>query len=78
MESNEFGLRANVDLLEEEREVAYQRNLKYQLQAVQYYDSGIKKKSFQLGNLVLKELAIFMPIKQGKLQPKLRRTIQNH
>ncbi|XP_074335982.1 uncharacterized protein LOC141673148 [Apium graveolens] len=31
IESNEVGLRANIDLLEEEREAAHQRNLKYQL-----------------------------------------------
>lgn len=35
VETNEFGLRANVDLLEEEREAVHQRNLSYQLQAVQ-------------------------------------------
>lgn len=46
VENNEFGLRANVDLLEEERVKAHQRNLKYSLQAAQYYDSGIKRRSF--------------------------------
>ncbi|XP_074347701.1 uncharacterized protein LOC141686576 [Apium graveolens] len=43
IENNEVGLRANIDLLEEESEAAHQRNLKYQLQAAQYYDSGVKK-----------------------------------
>lgn len=60
---NEFGLQSNVDLLEEEREGAYRRNLKYQLQAAQYYDSGIEKRSFQVGDLVLRELATSMPTK---------------
>ncbi|XP_074373646.1 uncharacterized protein LOC141713996 [Apium graveolens] len=69
VESNNFGLRANVDLLEEEREVAHQRNMKYLLQAAQHYDSGIKKRSFGVGDLVLRELTAFMPAKQGKLQP---------
>lgn len=65
LEKHEFGLRLNIDLLEEEREGVYQRNLKYQLQAVQYYDSGIKKRSFFVGDLVLWELETSMPTKQG-------------
>lgn len=40
VKTKEFGLQANVDLVEEEREVAHQRNVRYQLQASQYYDSG--------------------------------------
>ena len=67
MEKNEFGLKANVDLLEEEREAAHKRNVRYQQQAAQYYDSGIRKRSFQVGDLVLRELATSMPTKQGKL-----------
>ncbi|XP_074342184.1 uncharacterized protein LOC141679633 [Apium graveolens] len=66
---NKVGLRANTDLLEEEREVADQRNLKYQLQAAQYYDSGVKKCNIFVGDLVLRELATSKPTKQGKLQP---------
>ena len=69
VETNEFGLRANLDLLEEEREAAHQRNVKYQLQAAQYYNSGVKKRSFYVGDLVLRELATSIPTKQGKLQP---------
>ncbi|XP_074346880.1 uncharacterized protein LOC141685689 [Apium graveolens] len=42
VESNEVGLRANIDLLKEERKASHQRNLKYQLQAAQYYDSTVK------------------------------------
>ncbi|XP_074322724.1 uncharacterized protein LOC141659695 [Apium graveolens] len=71
METNSFGLRANVDLLEEEIEAAHQRNMKYLLQAAQHYDSNIKKRSFGVGDLVLRELAASMPTKQGKLQTKL-------
>ncbi|XP_074342227.1 uncharacterized protein LOC141679697 [Apium graveolens] len=33
LETNSFGLKANMDLLEEEREAAHQRNVKYLLQA---------------------------------------------
>ncbi|XP_074323532.1 uncharacterized protein LOC141660447 [Apium graveolens] len=69
IESNEVGLRANIDRLEEEREAAHQRNLKYQLQAAQYYDSGIKKQSFFVGDLVLQELATSIHTKKCKLQP---------
>ncbi|XP_074377347.1 uncharacterized protein LOC141718871 [Apium graveolens] len=69
METNSFGLRANVDLLEEERETAHQRNMKYLLQAAHHYDSNIKKRSFRVGDLVLRELVAYMPTKQGKLQP---------
>ncbi|XP_074355884.1 uncharacterized protein LOC141695544 [Apium graveolens] len=67
-ESNVVGLRANIDLLEEEREAAHQRNLKYQLQAAQYCDSGGKKRNFFIGDLVLRELATSMPTNQGKLR----------
>ncbi|XP_074378325.1 uncharacterized protein LOC141719858 [Apium graveolens] len=67
--TNDFGLKANVDLLEEEREAAYQRNMKYLLQAAHHYDSNIKKRSFRVGDLVLRELAASMPTKQGKFQP---------
>ncbi|XP_074356459.1 uncharacterized protein LOC141696177 [Apium graveolens] len=66
---NNFGLRVNVDLLEEEREASHQRNIKYLLQAAQHYDSGIKKRSFGVGDLVQRELAISMPTRRGKLQP---------
>ncbi|XP_074346549.1 uncharacterized protein LOC141685339 [Apium graveolens] len=69
VEINNFGLRANVDLLEEEREVAHKRNIKYLLQAAQYYDLGIKKRSFSIGDFVLRELAASIPTRQGKLQP---------
>ncbi|XP_074374573.1 uncharacterized protein LOC141714982 [Apium graveolens] len=69
METNSLGLRANVDLLEEEREAAHQRNMKYLLQATHHYDSNIKKRSFGVRDLVLRELAASMPTKQGKLQP---------
>lgn len=63
LERNEFRLRSSVDLLEEEREGAYRRNLKYQFQTAQYYDFGIKKRSFQVGDLVFRELATSMPKK---------------
>ncbi|XP_074378025.1 uncharacterized protein LOC141719546 [Apium graveolens] len=69
VKTNNFGLRANVDLLEEEREVAHQRNMKYLLREAQNYDSDIKKRSFRVGDLILRELAASMPAKQGKLQP---------
>ncbi|XP_074374678.1 uncharacterized protein LOC141715093 [Apium graveolens] len=69
VENNEFGRKANIDLLDEESEATHQRNLKYLLQAAQYYDSGVKKKSFGVGDLVLRELSVSMPTKQGKFNP---------
>ncbi|XP_074326562.1 uncharacterized protein LOC141664508 [Apium graveolens] len=69
METNSFGLRADMALLEEEKEAAHQRNMKYLLQAAQHYDSSIKNRSFGVGDLVLRELAASMPARQGKLQP---------
>ncbi|XP_074352563.1 uncharacterized protein LOC141691702 [Apium graveolens] len=54
VENNNFGLRANIDLLEEEKEVAHQRNMKYLLQEAQHYDSEIKKGSLGIGDLVLR------------------------
>ncbi|XP_074352153.1 uncharacterized protein LOC141691319 [Apium graveolens] len=68
-ETNSFGLKANVDLLEEEREVAHQRNMRYLLQAAQHYDFNVKNRAFRVGDLVLRELAASMSAKQGKLQP---------
>ncbi|XP_074342744.1 uncharacterized protein LOC141680410 [Apium graveolens] len=68
VEVNNFGLRANIDLLEEERKATHKRNVKYLLQAPQHYDSGIKKRSFGVGDLVLWELAASMLTRQGKLQ----------
>ncbi|XP_074374027.1 uncharacterized protein LOC141714405 [Apium graveolens] len=69
VEVNDFGTRANVDFLEEEREAVHQINLKHLLQAAQYYDSGVKKRSFGIDKLVLRELAASMPTRQVKLQP---------
>ncbi|XP_074346601.1 uncharacterized protein LOC141685397 [Apium graveolens] len=69
METNNFGLRANVDLLEEEREAAHQKNMKYLLKTAQHNDSNIKKRSFGVGDLVLREMVALIPTKQGKLQP---------
>lgn len=69
LENNDFGLRANVDFPKEEREAAYEKNHKYQLKVTQYYNLGIKKRSFQVSDLVLRELATSMLTKQGKLQP---------
>ncbi|XP_074347791.1 uncharacterized protein LOC141686647 [Apium graveolens] len=69
VQTNTFGLRANVDLLEEKREASHQRNMKYLLQAAQHYDSEIKKRLFSIGDLILRELAASMPTRQGKLQP---------
>ncbi|XP_017228331.1 uncharacterized protein LOC108203718 [Daucus carota subsp. sativus] len=67
--TNEFGLRGNLDLLEEEREAAHQRNVRYQQQASQYYNLGVRKRSFKVGDMVLRDLATSMPTKQGKLMP---------
>ncbi|XP_074377661.1 uncharacterized protein LOC141719178 [Apium graveolens] len=66
VEINKFGLRANVDLLEEEREAAHQMNVKYLLQATQHFDSSMKKRSFGIGDFALREVAASMPTKQGK------------
>ncbi|XP_074378641.1 uncharacterized protein LOC141720188 [Apium graveolens] len=67
-----FRLAYGTDLLVpvKEKEAAHQRNIKYSLQAAQHYDSGIKKRSFGVGDLVLRELVTSMPTRQGNLQPK--------
>ncbi|XP_074351788.1 uncharacterized protein LOC141690930 [Apium graveolens] len=69
VEVNHFSIRARVDLLEEEREAAHQNNIKYLLQAAQYYNFGIKKRPFGIGDFVLREIYASIPMKQGKLQP---------
>ncbi|KAL8116631.1 hypothetical protein AgCh_022977 [Apium graveolens] len=52
LENNKVGLRANVDLLEEESEVDHEKNLKYQLQGAHYYDSRVKEHNFFFSYLV--------------------------
>lgn len=69
IEENEIGLKMNLDLLKEESNAAHRRNMRYQSQVAQYYDSNIKKRSFAIGDWVLRELSASMPTRQGKLQP---------
>ncbi|XP_073113545.1 uncharacterized protein [Elaeis guineensis] len=59
VDSNSFGLRANLDMLEETRERARVQMANYQQRIVQYYNSQVKEKSFLIGQLVLHQVEVF-------------------
>ena len=54
--TNNSRLQANLDLLEEKREVAYVRAEAYKQRAAQYYNSRVRARSFQKGDLVLRKI----------------------
>ena len=53
-QNNEEAIRRELDLVEEKREQAYLRMAAYKQKASQYYNSRVKYRSFQEGDLVLK------------------------
>ena len=57
-ETNNSRLQANLDLLEEKREVAYIRAEAYKQRTAQYYNSRVHARSFQKGDLVLRKVQI--------------------
>ena len=66
---NSQGLKANLDLLEERREVAQVRMASYRQKVARYYNSWVKNKVFRAGDLVLRRAAVSQPQDQGKLAP---------
>ena len=66
---NSQGLKANLDLLEEKREVAQVRMAVYRQKVARYYNSRVKNKAFRAGDLVLRRAAVSQPQDRGKLAP---------
>ena len=58
VEHNEEALRLNMDLLDEKREQVLKRTEDYQRKTVRYYDQKIKPRSYNPGDLVLKNLLL--------------------
>ena len=66
---NSQGLKANLDLLEERREVVQVRMAAYRQKVARYYNSRVKNKIFRAGDLVLRRATISQPQDRGKLAP---------
>ena len=69
-EKNEDLFRLNLDLLNKAREKAAQRVELYQRQMARYYNSRVKLRSFEIGDLVLRRVTqANKDPSQGKLGP---------
>ena len=66
---NAQSLRANLDLLEERREIAQVRMAAYRQKVARYYNIRVKNKAFKAGDLELRRAAVSQPQGQGKLAP---------
>ena len=64
---NAQSLRANLDLLEERREIAQVRMAAYRQKVARYYNARVKNKAFKAGDLVLRRAAVSQPQDRGKL-----------
>ncbi|KAK6118110.1 hypothetical protein DH2020_048159 [Rehmannia glutinosa] len=58
---NEAALRAELDLLEEKRCSAEMKNAVYKQRSERYYNSKVKERRFQVGDLVLKKITGVQP-----------------
>ena len=67
---NEEALRLQLDLVDEVRATAEQRLVRYQNLMAKYYNSNVRRRDFQVGNIVLRKVmgAAKDPL-QGKLAP---------
>ncbi|XP_012841213.1 PREDICTED: uncharacterized protein LOC105961530 [Erythranthe guttata] len=68
LEANEEAMKANLDLVDELREIASIRQQMYQSCMAKVYNSKVRPRSFQVGDLVLRRAEASRPI--GKLDPK--------
>ena len=65
-QQNEGQLQANLDLIEEAREWASIRMAAYRQRVARYYNSWVKAKIFELGELALRRIEASQPTKVGK------------
>ncbi|XP_012858055.1 PREDICTED: uncharacterized protein LOC105977295 [Erythranthe guttata] len=66
--ANEEAMRGSLDLVDELREVAYIRQQMYKSRMAKAYNSKVRPRSFQVGDLVFRKAEASHPI--GKLDPK--------
>ena len=66
---NPRDLKANLNMLEEKREIAQVRMMAYKQKVARYYNSRVKRKAFRAGDLVLQRAAVSQPQNQEKLAP---------
>ncbi|XP_019178351.1 PREDICTED: uncharacterized protein LOC109173565 [Ipomoea nil] len=69
-EENEENLRIEKNFFEERREVAYARMVEYQRAVKRYRDRRIRPRTFQVGDLVLRDRRASQPTKGGKFAIK--------
>ncbi|XP_074347546.1 uncharacterized protein LOC141686407 [Apium graveolens] len=80
-ETNEEGMRIDLDLIDEIRDEANARNAEHQQRASLYYNRRVKKRFFQQGDLVLRKIEASGVGERGKLAPnwewpyKVRKTL---
>ena len=67
--TNSVWLQANLDLIEESRELTVVRMTVYHQRMVRYYNAWIKIKEFHVDDLVLQRTEISQLTKQEKLSP---------
>ena len=68
--TDEEELCINLDLVEEAREMVMVRNAEYKHRMANFYNSRVKHRSFQLGDLVLKKVILATKdSREGKLGP---------
>ena len=70
LENNQAQLWANLDFFDSLREKALFWTVAYQQKVAKYYNSRVKTKAFQIGDLVLWESKVSQPTEIGKLSPK--------
>lgn len=61
LETSEVGLRLNAYLVEELRDQAHMKLVKYQQKVIKYYNSKVKIRQFQINDWVLWEVATSIP-----------------
>ena len=67
---NEEALRLQLDLVDEVRATAEQRLTRYQNLMAKYYNSNVRRRDFQVGDLVLRKvIGAARDPSQGKLDP---------
>ena len=70
-EDNEEALRLQLDLVDEVRTAIEQRLAQYQNLMARYYNSNVRHRDFQVGDLVLRKvMGAARDPSQGKLDPK--------
>ncbi|MEJ1821211.1 hypothetical protein, partial [Escherichia coli] len=67
-EANGENLRADLDLLEEKRDLAYIKEARYKQQVARYYNQRVKTRQFQVGDLVLRNNEVSKAAQLGKLE----------